>query len=163
MSFTRWLLNRACPLAIPLLAAPALASAQTITAGACSSDGQPPPSVLVERFLPDNCAQCWARPIRAADLAAFTVDWIVPGTDTDAPLAAAALPEATGRLAALGYTPDTAEPQFWKWRHPVAGNAPAGRLRVAHGPAVNEYVGVSIAWTPTHAGKRPLDAWLLLV
>jgi len=145
-------------LAAALPAAPASAAATA----ACSSDRQVAPGVLVERFLPDDCAECWARPSRPADLGAFTIDWIVPGGNADAPLSAAALPEAASRLAALGYTTSTPEPQFWKWRHPVAGVLP-GRLRVAHGPAVNDYVGVSIAWTPASADRRPLDAWLLLL
>lgn len=144
-------------LAAALPAAPARAAAVS-----CSSDRQVAPGVLVERFLPDDCAECWARPSRPADLGAFTIDWIVPGGGADAPLSAAALPEAARRLAALGYTANTPEPQFWKWRHPVGSSLP-GRLRVAHGPAVNDYVGVSIAWLPASADKRPLDAWLLLL
>lgn len=131
-------------------------------AGACSSDGRPPPTVVVERFLPDTCTACWSRPTPAADRSALAIDWIVPSPAADAPLAAAALPEAAERLVALGYSPETPEPQFWKWRHPVVP-ARAGRLRVAHGPAVNDYIGVSMAWTATAGDDRPLDAWLLMV
>jgi len=151
--------GRLIAFALVLLAATGPARA---AAAVCSSDGKAPPAVLVERFLPDDCTACWRRTPPAPDRAAFSVDWIVPGDHPDAPMAAAARPEAAQRLATLGYTSDTAAPQFWKWRHAVVG-AHTGRLRVAHGPAVNDYVGVSIEWTPGAAGARPLDAWLLLV
>ncbi|QHJ00528.1 hypothetical protein GT347_22655 [Xylophilus rhododendri] len=151
-------------LAPALLAALAVFSATGAAAAAlCSSDSKAPPRVIVERFLPDTCSQCWSRPVAQADRGAFTIDWIVPGDDSQAPLAAAALPEASERLAALGYTPETPEPQFWKWRHPVV-SAQGGKLRVAQGPAVNDYLGVSIGWTPPPAAAGgPFDAWLLLI
>lgn len=131
-------------------------------ASVCSSDGRTPPVVVVERFLPDTCTACWSRPTPASDRSALAIDWIVPSPGADAPLAAAALPEAAGRLAALGYAPETPEPQFWKWRHPVVPPH-AGKLRVAQGPAVNDYIGVSMAWTAAAGDTRPLDAWLVMV
>ncbi|WPB58113.1 hypothetical protein [Xylophilus sp. GOD-11R] len=156
---------RACLLSIGLTVWASLHAPWAVAATACSSDGHQPPRVLVERFLPDSCTECWARPTSPADRNAFVIDWIVPGTDPAAPMAAAALPEAGTRLATLGYTADTPEPQFWKWRHPVLPT-PTGRLRVAQGPVVDDYIGVSIAWAgkgPSGAVAGPVDAWLLLV
>ena len=71
----------------------------------CSSDAQPKPTVLVERFLNADCASCWAEPpaVAAAGRDALVLDWIVPGTQgEDAPLSAAATPDALERLRSLG-------------------------------------------------------------
>jgi hypothetical protein len=157
MTLSRWFARAPRVLLLALLLCDAAGAASV-----CSSDGKTPPHVLVERFLPDACQACWNRPTPAADRTAYAIDWIVPGRDSNAPLSAAAVPDALRRLASMGYSTDTPEPTFWKWRHQVA-QAHIGHLRVAHGQAVNDYVGVSIAWTPTLPDARPLDAWLLLV
>jgi hypothetical protein len=124
----------------------------------CSSDGQPRPVGLLERFINADCEVCWsgagaARP-RAGELA---LDWIVPGSrGDDAPLSAAASRDALSRLEAL--------------RRPVPRRAAtsqvrlqgaAGQLRVALGLPFNGYIGTSIELRPADHG--PWRAWLLLV
>lgn len=124
----------------------------------CSSDGQPAPSALLERFINADCAGCWTdldvpQP-RPGEMA---LDWIVPGRrGEDAPLSAAARREGLDRLAALG----RAVP-----RHAASrtgrreGRAVA--VRVAHGLAFNGYIGASIELR--RAGPGPWHAWLALV
>ena len=86
-------------LAAMLLAAP-LAQAQS----SCSSDGQPRPVALRERFVNADCASCWSDPATfAASQGEAVLDWIVPGSlGDDAPLSAAARREARERLQVLG-------------------------------------------------------------
>ena len=61
------------------------------TSSSCSSDGQPTPTALFERFINADCETCWRDP--STPIAApgtLALDWIVPGTlGEDAPLAAA--------------------------------------------------------------------------
>lgn len=135
-------------------AAPPAAQAQSF----CSSDGQPRPLALLERFINADCATCWAdaaapKP-QARELA---IDWIVPGSKgDDAPLSAAARVEGNTRLAALGRT---APAEMDNARRPLV--AAARTLRVAHGLPFNGYLGTSIALQP--AGAAPWHAWLALV
>lgn len=137
---------------------PALAQA------ACSSDGQRAPVALMERFISADCATCWA----AADTprppqAAVALDWIVPGTQgEDAPLSAAATRDAAVRLQALGL-PQTQSTSTRITRTTRAGPVGTLRLRVAQGPALNGYLGVSIALRPASRLKKPVIAWLALV
>lgn len=127
----------------------------------CSSDGQRAPMALMERFISADCANCWGavetpRPSRNA----VALDWIVPGNQgDDAPLSAAATRDATARLQSLGRGAPQAAHTLYKRVEP-AGSL---RLRVAHGPAVNGYVGASIELRPTGVLKGPVSAWLALV
>jgi len=148
----RHLLRPAAVLAV-LLAAP-LAQAQSF----CSSDGQPRPLALVERFISADCASCWADPAAPkAQAREIAIDWILPGSKgEDAPLSAAARTESRTRLAALGRT---APAQMDDVRQPLV--AAARTLRVAHGLPFNGYLGTSIALQP--AGAAPWHAWLALV
>ncbi|MEP6824159.1 MAG: hypothetical protein ABI919_05030 [Ramlibacter sp.] len=136
-----------------LLAAP-LAQAQSF----CSSDGQPRPLALLERFISADCQACWSdaatpKP-QPRELA---IDWIVPGSrGEDAPLSAAASTDSKARLAALGRT---APVQMDDVRQPLV--AAARTLRVAHGLPFNGYLCTSIALHP--AGTAPWHAWLVLV
>jgi hypothetical protein len=137
-----------------LIALPAAAQAQ----GACSSDGQPEPTGVLERFINADCESCWTDTrVAAPGPGELALDWIVPGSlGDDAPLSAAARREGLTRLAALGQ----AVP-----RHDAAKRqrreGPVARLRVAHGPALNGYLGASIELRD--AGPGPWQARLALV
>ncbi|WP_394788410.1 hypothetical protein [Rhodoferax sp.] len=137
-----------------LMALPPAALAQS----SCSSDGQPVPTALLERFISADCDACW-NDAQAAQPSPTSValDWIVPGArGDDAPLSAAARQDGLERLHALSEVhPSTEVP---------APNL--AQLRVAHGLAVGGYIGTSIelrtaAGGPPLAG--PLTAWLALV
>lgn len=129
----------------------------------CSSDGQPVPVALLERFISADCAGCWQDSATPAALPRhMAIDWIVPGTQgDDAPLSAAAARDALTRLAA------TAQPAPTASAHTVTAVQPGqmrGTLRVAHGLPLNGYVGAAIAYQPPRGQPHtsPLTAWLLL-
>ncbi len=140
------------------------ALASTLAAGAacaqssCSSDGQPRPVALLERFINADCESCWADPgVQRPARGELALDWIVPGSrGDDAPLSAAASRDSLARLEALGRA---APVQSETSRRPAARGGRA--LRVAHGLAFNGYVGASIELKP--GGGGPWKAWLLLV
>lgn len=124
----------------------------------CSSDGQPQPVGLLERFINADCESCWsdasATQPGSGELA---LDWIVPGSrGDDAPLSAAASRDALVRLEALGRP---APPQAGSSHHKV--QRASRRVRVAHGLPFNGYIGTSIELKP--GGGGPWKAWLLLV
>jgi hypothetical protein len=134
--------------------------------GVCSSDGQPQPVRLLERFLSADCERCWGTATALVPSAAGTtlaLDWIVPGRrGDDAPLSAAASRDALARLQAL----HRAAPRE---QLPVS-TAVAGRdgatVRVAHGVALGAYIGDSIEARIASTGPpaaAPLTAVLLLV
>lgn len=133
----------------------------------CSSDHEPEPTALLERFVNADCADCW----RLADPApvpgsTLVLDWIALGSGgEDGALAAAARPDAAERLQALGQPlparvlrseSRVAEPSTHS-----AGAAPPLRLRVAHGRTVGNYIGASIELRGATPGRWRL--WLLLV
>jgi hypothetical protein len=124
----------------------------------CSSDGQPQPVGLLERFINADCEACWsdagaARPAPGE----LAVDWIVPGSrGDDAPLSAAASRDASARLEALRRPAPARAGESQKKVH-----QPARPLRVAHGLPVQDYIGASIELEP--GGEGPWKAWLLLV
>ena len=129
----------------------------------CSSDGQRPPTALLERFINADCDACWADPAtpkpRAGELA---LDWIVPSAKgDDAPLSAAASRDALNRLqAAKQPAPVTA---FNLRRPSVAQPLP---LRVARGVALGGYIGASIELAPPRRAMQsiyPMTARLLLI
>ena len=127
----------------------------------CSSDGVQPLRSFTERFTPADCADCWVKPL-AKTQAGLVLDWIVPSEAGDeAVLSAAATSDATQRLGELAMTLSKDQqnhPSFVK-------KSPAYALRVAHGLAVNAYVGTSIELTkfPKIRTKQPLTAYLLLI
>jgi hypothetical protein len=149
-------MNNLSRLALPVLL---LAfSAGGLRAQSCSSDGQPQPTALLERFINADCESCWgdAATVRpgARELA---LDWIVPGSrGDDAPLSAAANRDAQHRLEALSRA---APPRADSFHQRL--QRPARQLRVAHGPPFNGYIGASIELQ--RGGEGPWKAWLVLV
>ena len=139
------------------------ARAQTTVAAVCSSDGQPRPVRLIERFINADCPDCWhdraARRARPGELA---LDWVVPGKKAeDAPLVGVASRASVERLQALGLQPPEASVHSIQRVKGLAG----GSLRVAHGVALSGYMGVSMRFKPPAAssGKQSWTAWLALV
>ncbi|MDA8444021.1 hypothetical protein [Paracidovorax valerianellae] len=139
--------------ALALLAAlgcsPLLAQAQA----SCSSDGTAQPVALYERFINADCESCWAGPpAHVPGPSALVLDWIVPGgLADDAPLSAAATRDALQRLQDLG----RGVPQFSD-THTAEVQPLPGRLRVASGLAMNDYLGTGISFKP--APRAPLPA-----
>jgi hypothetical protein len=132
----------------------ATAQAQSV----CSSDGQPAPRALLERFINADCAGCWTD-LQAAEPARgeAVLDWIVPGSrGEDAPLSAAARPEALERLAALA----RAMPRNDDSRRAQRRGRPVS-VRVARGLPFNDYIGASIELRDP--GPGAWRAWLVLV
>lgn len=129
----------------------------------CSSDDQPVPTTLFERFINADCEACWRDAnTPAAPPNALVLDWIVPGSQGDeAALATAASSDAQARLVSL----QQARPTNQSQQTNTVANWPGMRLRVAHGPAVNNYVGMSVSLTlPANTALAwPLSGWVVLV
>ncbi len=142
-----------------LLLGTSLAHSQSV----CSSDSQAQPQALFERFINADCATCWADTATpTAPPGALVLDWIVPGDQGDeAALSAAASSDALARLQDVQRArPDTQD------RHDSRVDPlPGATLRVARGPAVANYVGVSVTLTlPQGASPAlPLSGWVVLV
>lgn len=157
------------------LRAPALAGLAALTtllAGAaaqaqstCSSDDQVSPRAVRERFLSAQCADCWGAaglPIPAGTVA---VDWIVPSAEQgdEAPLSAAATRDSLERLPSWGLTEEAVRQNTSAALEKSHAPAPRqGRLRVAQGQAVNDYIGTSVQWQ-SHHRQAGQSLWLLLV
>jgi hypothetical protein len=135
-----------------------VAGAPSWAQSACSSDGRPQPVALLERFINADCDDCWRDPATpAAGPGELALDWVLPGgKGDDAPLAAVASRDGLARLEALGREPPARADAVRARR--TGGQRP---LRVAQGPAVNDYIGTSIEFRP--GGPGPWRAWLLLV
>ncbi len=151
--------------ALLLSIAPALLAGAPLPAsafgGACASDGQPPPHVLVERFLSADCERCWAEaPAALPGDSAVLLDWIVPGRQgDDAPLSAAATRDALERLETLRRSPPSAtDTAVTDMLTATRAGRNAGRLRVGMGPPLNDYVGATIAFTPSRVNHSPRTA-----
>lgn len=120
----------------------------------CSSDGTARPVAVFERFINADCEACWsdaATPAPSAASGALLLDWIVPAASGDeAPLSAAATNDALVRLQALGRkVPATTDVHITA----VAPSA-IGKLRVAHGLPLGDYIGTAIALTPALTPAR---------
>ena len=129
----------------------------------CSSDGQPAPSAVLERFMNADCEACWkdAQVPRPA-AGELTLDWVTPGSHgDDAPMSAVATRDAGERLRSLALS----APASSTVSHRARISGPVLALRVAHGLPFNDYIGTSIGLTPATAlrGKGKVSAWLLLV
>lgn len=127
----------------------------------CSSDGQLPLRQLQERFMDAECESCWTQvppALRWHLPPAVSVDWILPAQSGDeAPLATAARREGQDRLAHLGLNLNQGTQT-----HEQLIQRSAWHLRVAQGPAVNDYLGVSVQLRLPR-GVREAQVWLLLV
>lgn len=133
-----------------------LASSLAVSAvqaqSSCSSDQQPVPTALLERFISADCSDCWATSTLPAALKGqVSLDWIVPSPRGDeAPLSAAAINDATSRLQALQLSWPTAQAKLQNSDVlPGPLEKPASTLRVAHGLPVNGYIGTSIEFKPS--------------
>lgn len=141
-----------------LLLTTSLAHGQSV----CSSDNQAEPTALFERFTNADCDTCWRDANTPTGLPnALILDWIVPSDQGDeAPLAAAASTDALARLVSLQQTRPATQSQQ---THSVE-KTPGAMLRVAHGPAVGNYVGMSVSLSlpPETALTWPLSGWVVL-
>ena len=134
-------------LAAALAAIAALAQAQS----GCSSDGQPQPTALYERFISADCEACWTQPGPASTPgpSALLIDWIVPGAQgDDAPLSAAATRDALERLQSIARPLPAPTDTHVDDVPPLP--APA-LLRVAQGPPLADYLGTSLRFIPPRA------------
>jgi hypothetical protein len=103
---------------------------------------------LVERFMSAGCETCWAaQGVKREAKRTVVLDWIVPAGDAS-PLAAGAVSEATDRAGALTSSATV--------RRSTPLQTAAPRLRIADGPAWNDYVGLQL--TVNRRGKLPEGA-----
>ena len=124
----------------------------------CSSDGSVQPVTVFERFINADCAACWAdaRTPAPSSADAVVLDWIVPAASgDDAPLSAAARPEALARLQALGRTVPT-ETDVHVATVPTRNTTARSSLplRVAHGLPFNDFIGTAIALQPPQQQRQ---------
>ena len=130
--------------------------------GTCSSDGRPAPLTLYERFINADCAACWGERGFAPGPGAAVLDWIAPAASGDAAtLSAAARSESLTRLETLKRpVPATTDVHVAR-----VGDRLPGRLRLALGPAVNDYVGASLSYQGVlpQGARGPWTVWLVLV
>lgn len=129
----------------------------------CSSDGQPRPVALAERFIDADCENCWQQAdASAAQIAPGTLvlDWIVPSAQGEgAALYASATRDSLERLQMLNLTPPSATASTLHKTKVTAHTR--YRVRVGHGLPLVNYVGTSIEMSPPAPG--PWLAVLLLV
>jgi hypothetical protein len=125
---------------------------------ACTSDGLRQPVVLLERFINADCEACWSdAKTPAAGRNEIALDWVLPGgKGDDAPLATVARRDGLERLQALR----RAVPEGGDSVRSRRSGAGGGRVRIAQGPAMNDYIGTSIELRRSTA---PVRAWLVLV
>jgi hypothetical protein len=156
------------------------AAAVAFAAGCTAAMAQPlscppePPRALLERFVAAPCVLCWKEappvPQKASD-GAWVLDWVVPARD-DAPgsppgpdglrsfLAAAALPEAGGRVARSGLL---GADEAFSLSHPLAART-ALAIQVRHTVSNN---AVELRLAARFTSQRPLpdglEGWVALV
>ncbi|WP_428425348.1 hypothetical protein [Methylibium sp.] len=119
-----------------------------------------PPREVIERLMSADCEACWSGTApHPLPRSSWVLDWIAPATDNaDAPLAAAALPEAGARLEALASPALSDGAREFRW---ALAARPAVHLQVGGGPAWNGYLGLQLQTR----GKPPAGsaAYLALV
>lgn len=106
-------------------------------AGAAVACPSTPQALLLDRFIPADCQSCWEER-SDPEPGVLILDWIVPSPrGDDAPLAAAALPEASVRAGPISRTATTSRRQALP---SVAGLS----LRVEQGPPFNGYIAAQM-------------------
>lgn len=129
----------------------------------CSSDGQPQPVRLLERFINADCETCWQDPATVkAEKGDAVLDWVLPGSKgEDAALSAVASRDGLARLETLRQ-PAPAQSASQLTALKLARSA---QLRVAHGFALSGYVGASIELksAPAPVAVQNLRYWLALI
>lgn len=106
-------------------------------AGAAIACPSTPQALLLDRFIPADCQLCWEER-SDPEPGVLVLDWIVPSPrGDDAPLAAAALPEASVRAGPISRTATTSRRQALP---SVAGLS----LRVEQGPPFNGYIAAQM-------------------
>jgi len=114
---------------------------------------------VVERFVSADCPDCWSAADQARVTGGWLFDWITPTAAlAEAPLSAAASPEARERALRLGGPSPVAQQVVI---HRASLPAPTLALVVKSGPAWNGYFGLQF----TARGRVPRGAtgWLALV
>lgn len=122
------------------------------------------PQVLLERFISADCAACWSSvpPNPAPGRSALALDWIVPAPPgSAAPLAAAALMDATPRAALEGRLDAN---EVLTRSHPLPATS-ALKVEVEDGPAWSGYIGLAlnVGYNATRPLPKQLSAWIALV
>ncbi len=118
-------------------------AAQAQPANGCAA-----PRVLVERFISADCEACWSNG-KAPGGEALALDWVVPTkSGEDAPLAAAAIADATSRAGAVSAS-STGER-----RHALRRSGEFD-LVVEDGPAWNGYIAAQVH-VERHVGRSTL-------
>jgi hypothetical protein len=128
-------------------------------AAAAACQPPAPARTLVEHFLPADCLDCWQAPGEdGAAPVALRLDWILPA-GADAPLAAAALPEAAERWRAA------VRPQAHEVAraHALPAAPPGARLGVQSGLAWNGYMGLSFELAGSATWPADARGWVALV
>lgn len=130
-------------------------------------------AALAERFIAADCPECWAA-AAGGDAATsgtrrrWALDWLLP-RGAEAPMAAAALPEATERGLRAGLidpaSPPGAGPRQVHIERPALPARPGLALRVVSGPAWQGYFGLQLHVAISAATRLPAGstAWLALV
>ena len=159
LTFKNKPLRAACVAAFTLLTALQSAQAQS----SCASDGQPRPVRLLERFINADCESCWKDPATTkSGKGDVVLDWVLASAKgDDAPLSAVASRDGLNRLEARGAAPPKGAMTSIQTVNGLKGTT----LRVAHGIALQGYVGTSIELKPIPAAAKNQrwTAWLALI
>lgn len=148
-----------------LAAATALAASEPPAAAAPATTCPAAQAPLAEAFIAADCADCWASAAATgarATAAAWRLDWIIP-TTADAPMAAAALPEAAERALRVGSMPGPG--RQLQTQRGVTSPLRGLQLKVVSGPAWQGYIGLelSLRQSARHALPAGSTAWLALI
>ncbi|HEX2546586.1 MAG TPA: hypothetical protein VHL79_17015 [Ramlibacter sp.] len=140
-----------------ILVSALLALAPVAAQALCTSDDVPQARAIVERFISADCLECWREKVPAPPPDTIVLDWIVPGLKgQNAPMASIARDEALDRLYHLKRPTPKTSASVTSER-----NGTPAPLRLAHGQAINDYVGTSMELKEDVQGAW--HVWLMLV